>query len=335
MVGQLAVKEADIGVSGLAQVLERTEVINFTFALTSALNTITGLKPRKSMRGGYKAFFVLFNSTAWVGFAIMTIIVSISASIIRMNTNVKGTWKAFQCGMVKFGLACMQRGDVISGRLQAWRLLQITTAFCGYLWFTAYTSDLTAILTVGQADQLPKDFQEIIEGGYRILAAKGVWTTARMENSLPGSDMRRAFDSHTTLYAYNGDLEPVLHRMTADPKILYYGGTLPFLKHPNFKIVTDFKEAAVFQLPFGLQKDSEFQFMFNYHIVKMSQAGLFSKLSHIWYKEDKPGDWSERIFVEEATAVGYFNVLFPLLLLPSGALFAIFLAWIEKIEACF
>ncbi len=332
MVGQLTNDEADICLSGISMVLDRAEVMDFTLTIVSALNTMTGLKPGKNIRGDYKAFLEVFDETAWMGLAAVAIIVGTTTSTILLTKHNVGCWKNFQLGMVKFGLACLQLGDVTSGKLQAWRVLQVTIAICGYLCFTAYTSDLTAILTVRQSSQLPKSFGEIISNDYRIMVGKGAWPAIRMESSLPGSDMNKAFNNHTILFNYDGDMETIFQKMTADPKLLYFGDSLHFNKHAKFKIIKDFEEVRISKLAFGLQHDSEFRSIFNHYISKMFQGGIISKLSKRWLQDDNPGDWSERIFVDEAAAIGFGNVLFPLLLLVGGSVIAIFLACFEKSE---
>ncbi len=333
MVGQLLNDEADICLSALALTSDRAQAIDFTLSLVTSPVTITGLKPGNNIKGGYKAFLKVFTYTTWIGLGIMALALGISTSIVLGNTNLKIYWKTFQLGVIHFGLSCLQLGNIISGKLNAWKILQLTIALCGYLIFTAYTSDLTAILTVGQPGRLPRNFKEIISDGYRILAAKGAWPAVNMKNKPPGSFMRKAFDNHTTLYQYDGDMDSIVHKMSADPKLLYYGDSMHFSKHRNLEAVSDLEEIYKFLLPIGLQKDSELRIMLNHHILKMKQSGLLSKLFRKWMQDDSPGDWSERIFEEQATSIGYSNVLLPVLILVGGSLTSILLACLEKLKS--
>ncbi len=334
MVGQLANDEADIILSAISFTLDRTTAIDLTSSLITTLVTMTGLKPEKTITGGYKAFLKVFSSTTWIGLITLAIAVGATTSIVLGNKNALGFFKNFQLGTIVLGFSCLQLGNVISGISPSWRMLQVTIALCGYLCFTAYTSDLTAILTVGQLSHLPKNFKQIISHDYRILAAKGSWPVDHMKSRPLGSIMRKVYDNHTTLFTYDGDMKAMLHKLSVDPKLLYYGDSLQFYKHNNLQIVKDFDERTLIKLSIGLQKDSELLSLFNHHILKMGQSGLLSKLSRKWIHDDNPGDWSERIFVDEATAIGFSNVVFVLLVLACGAALAIILACIEKIEEC-
>jgi len=90
-----------------------------------------------------------------------------------------------------------------------------------------------------------------------------------------------------------------------------------------------FKEAIPTQMLLALQKDSELAPLFNFHLQDLIQSGLAARLAHQWLKAAAPPDATERIFSEEARALGYDNLFFPSAVLSFGVAFALALVAAE------
>jgi len=82
---------------------------------------------------------------------------------------------------------------------------------------------------------------------------------------------------------------------------------------------------------FALQKDSELRAAFNYHLTSLHQAGVNNRLSHNWLEEGRPSDMSDRIFIDEASVLGYDNLFFPALIVSFGSASAIGLLILETL----
>ena len=78
-----------------------------------------------------------------------------------------------------------------------------------------------------------------------------------------------------------------------------------------------------------LENNAEFQRMFDYHLIKMKQAGLMTKIAD-HYIPDPP----LIVGMSEASQLGYNNLLFPIIVLSFGISSAIIMVIIEKLGRC-
>ncbi len=70
---------------------------------------------------------------------------------------------------------------------------------------------------------------------------------------------------------------------------------------------------------------------FDYHLLRMSQTGLLSEMTHRILYETRPEDNSPRFFVAEASPLGYANLSFPVLMLSAGAAVGVGLSIMERL----
>ena len=88
------------------------------------------------------------------------------------------------------------------------------------------------------------------------------------------------------------------------------------LKHREYEGILSLymSDAVKDPLAFGLRKDSEFRGLFSYHLTRMVEAGLLSRIRNKWLPElDKTQAASE-----DALTLGYNNLVFPCLIMVVG-----------------
>ena len=78
----------------------------------------------------------------------------------------------------------------------------------------------------------------------------------------------------------------------------------------------------------GLPKNSELRDLFNYHLIRMRESGVFYQESHKWLREDRPREFTSTS-ADEAKALGLDSLLFPVLVLAAGISGCAILAMLE------
>ena len=196
MVGELAEKRADVCAGGLALTLERMEVVDYSFALIPTMQTLTVRNPFHQARGSGDSsdgdgdgdgdantlvdsgfFLTVLAPTAWVGIFVMGVAVGLASVLIsrkplRRMTSLRTLSESLARGMVGYALSLIQLDSAwMLSESHAWSLKWLKWSFsvCGFLVFAAYTSDLTATMTAGVSEAMPKSFEELIEGEYQEL----------------------------------------------------------------------------------------------------------------------------------------------------------------------
>lgn len=79
------------------------------------------------------------------------------------------------------------------------------------------------------------------------------------------------------------------------------------------KVALNLKDSLYGHLSFGLQKDSEFQQLFDYHLLKMQQSGILAGLHKEWL-ESPYGNEKATVTTDEVTCK-YFERKYTTILL--------------------
>ena len=79
-------------------------------------------------------------------------------------------------------------------------------------------------------------------------------------------------------------------------------------------------------IPIAYQKDSEFHDLFDYHLMKLKQAGIFDRIISR-YLADPP----LTIGISEANQLGYNNLVVPLIVLSFGCFGGIVILLLERL----
>ncbi len=125
--------------------------------------------------------------------------------------------------------------------------------------------------------------------------------------------------------------EFVKQQLASPSRAAYFGSEFVVHEYKNFLFLRNFEDSTSTQLAFGLQKDSEFRKLFDYHIVKLQQSGMLKLLTHKWFSEEKPEDLSGRIFQDAPMPLGYENLFFPIIIILIGTIGGIITLGIEAL----
>ncbi len=261
-------------------------------------------------------------------------------------------------GFANFGLSILQLSEKSPADFTTWssKFLQFTVWISGFFIFTAFTSDLTATMTAGISQELPKSFKEILDQEYTVVMAKGAFGASILANSDKDSSARRVFEKHSKLvdYPVDGNMDPLVKHIVDKPRTVYFGAFEQFNKDNRLLVVRDFRDSTPAEFRLGLQvrnftmtnfhhkfakhsvskqKNSEFRSLFNYYLSKMKQSGSLEKLGHFWLFDGRPEDLSFRIFIEEARRIGYENLFLPASLLAGGICCSFVFVYCEVVRA--
>ena len=153
-----------------------------------------------------------------------------------------------------------------------------------FLAFSCYTAVLTSLLS-SNFDQSPiTSLKDILDLDYNLIVLKG----SANYNLMANDDGRKrktilseifaslVQDEPEALYESN---EEAVGRLVRDPKLVDFSSRTRFEEDPR---VVALKISDSLRDPLGLafQKNSEFRDLFDYHLMKLAEAGVLSKLEY-------------------------------------------------------
>ncbi len=160
-------------------------------------------------------------------------------------------------GLSYCGLSVLQLSSSSSTEVATYssKILLWTIWTSGFFIFTAFTSDLTAIMTAGASQQLPKSFEDILDREYSIILSKGALAASILANSDPGTPARKVYDkqSKEIVYPLDGNLEPLISQIVDPPRTAYFGTFVQFTKDNRLLVVRDFKDITPTQFQLAFQ----------------------------------------------------------------------------------
>lgn len=331
MVGQLTTKDADLSTGGLTITDERQNVIDFTVEVCPELFTLIVPKAQGGVIINSMAYLEIFTLLPWIAILITGLAYSMFI-ILHAETLLKAenyfemiidSIGQFSGSLVQFSIFSETKALNLSQKI-----LVFTISAFGLLIFSFFVGDLTAKMTAGAPTAPLRSLNEVIKQGYTLLIHEGTAAETKFKNSPPDSSMAKAYNSivkKIPIYMYT----QLPKYMLETPKTATYIVPYSYLNDERFHVVMDFQERIVSSLGIGLQKDSEFKAIFDYHIDKIKESGIFTKEFDIWILDRKMEDKESRIFVEEPISLGYDNLFFPSSVLMLG-IFASFMLMIYE-----
>ncbi len=233
----------------------------------------------------------------------------------------------FVAGLYSFFLDLVQahRGLSRGSRLSS-RIHMIAGSIAAFFLFSLYSGDLTAAMTAGTRLDTVGSLREVMERGYKLSIQGGTAQHNVFKHSRPGTPRHEALNS--ILQVRPDDASYFDSRPESE---VYFASVFVSLSYPDFHFVQNFEDAMRGQLAFAFQKDSDIKPYFDHYAIKLKQAGIMDELESSWFRQDNPGDMSQRIFLEEPLVLGYANLLFPQIVLTSGVLFAVAAFVMERV----
>ncbi len=324
MVRQLQDKGADICGASLTITNERSEAIDFTLGLVEDVFSLFIVNPELVDRRSeidLVVFLTIYTKEAWLA----TLAAAMASAFVYMSLHkwtrpqVTTAWsltKLFLAGMHEFFLSLIQKKSSLSKMVcKGERLLLLTTSIGSFFLLTCYEGDVTATMTAGTRAPSLRSFQDVLDANYEIHSQGGTAYYDYFKNAQPDTIVYRIFEH----YLIDSNLREFVKEQLDNPsKAAFFTSIFTSVEHKNSIFLKNLDGAVSTQLTFGLQKDSEFKDMFNFHLSRLKEAGVITTVIHKWLEEEKPDDLSKRIFQEEAMPLGYKNLFFPTMIMCIG-----------------
>ena len=174
----------------------------------------------------------------------------------------------------------------------------------------------------------------MIEHGYRVIAHDKAFVRDHLGKAKLGSAKNVVYQKHLKILSTKDFFEEdMLKVISNDHKTLLYvwegilvnEGTKKFLGQVQPLKMDD---ATYGHCAFGLQKNSEFQGIFNHYLQKQIEHGIMKKL----YRQHHNSLFvQEKFGINEAQPLAYDNVMFPFILLGFATVVAFIIAIMERI----
>ncbi len=329
MVKQLIEKEADLCGSSLTVSEERSKNIDFSVGLLEDITSIAVINPAKLAKGNptninLMVFLTVFTKAAWVGILLLALLVAITHIFYSIkktpsSISVLVISKYFLTGVYDFFLSLIERNEDSrdAARSFSYKIFFLTVSAVCFILLSCYEGDLTASMTVGKPSPRLKSFDDVLKAGYRLHTRPGTFGYDLVANSKKGSALNKIFKRNFETIQWHDFVQSQLQNPS---KAAFYGSSF------NAEIITDndfvhlkhFQDIVTSHLAFAFQKDSEFQNIFNYYIIKTVQSGTMKQLQFKWIENDRPSDYSNRIFQDDALSLGYENLFFPMTVMLLG-----------------
>lgn len=115
------------------------------------------------------------------------------------------------------------------------------------------------------------------------------------------------------------------HQILTKSRAVFFGTKTSFFGLHDIQKLPDFQDSFAAYESFGLQKDSEFAEMFDFHILAAFEEGIVDKIFTDWFLEEEltPND------VNEFQAVQVWSLVLPALVVLSGVALSIVIVLIE------
>ena len=171
-----------------------------------------------------------------------------------------------------------------------------------------------------------RSFDDALARGYKVVTVGGSAWEDLLKLAPPGTSRRRYYDARmrgdpSTTNFYTPD--EVIDMTLSEPKTLMWDTSFYVVADKRMRAL-NIIDSSISHAPFAFQKGSEFQSLFDYHLMKMKQSGIFERVN-LEYTPDHP----LTIGVTEADQLGYNNLLFPMIVLSFGGFGALIILLLE------
>ncbi len=240
--------------------------------------------------------------------------ITFKAEAFHGSTNDKfGVTNAVAVVLMTLG----QRDYGISVRRNSSQLLFNSTCLFAFLAFSFYTADLTSLMSSVPKPLDVRSFQGVYEKELDLIVWRDTSSVDHFLMADQDSSMRKVFErgleQPASLFAHS--MDEIISRLHSEPRSVYFGSAMEAKRDLELRILP-IEEAVPIHLAIGLQKDSEFLKLFNFHLQQMKEAGLFAVLNVRWTNQGV--EFVEPPPCQTANVLGYDNLLFPFAIACSG-----------------
>ncbi len=185
-----------------------------------------------------------------------------------------------------------------------------------------YNGDITA----GIPEPELNSFQDVYDSGYTLLYLKDSAEEAVLSSGPEGSPKQNVYKQRSRGM---GSHTEFLQAMLTEDRVVVFNFHESYSTIGALKSNMKFRESVVIQSAFAFPLDSSLLKLFNFHLSRVRDQGVWDHILHQWKYGRKPSDLSHRIFSGEAAPLGYDNLIFPVLFLLGGVGLALLL-WIPE-----
>lgn len=258
-------------------------------------------------------------------------------------------------------LFLLQQGNHPGGRLRAQAFLSLTTSMLTLLFFIYYSNDITAKMTAGSPPHPVKNFQDVLDFGYKIIlvgtleefllrsakngsAKRTVYETYFGEDGKQIKEWEHAMQSGNITWInkialpfwYNltaQNLDWAANQVIHDSKTLWYCQRNCATEKIEQGTVIDLRmdDMTYTYGGFMLRGDSEYLSLISHYVRKAFETGIYHRI-HLTYSSKTP----MKIGLTEPGAVKIENVMGPFNVLGTFIIISVGIALIEKmVKICF
>ena len=294
--------------TGLTVTKERLLYIDYTFEIYPDHQTIMMLHPNKAVVN-WTAYINIFTVNAWKGFFGVFIVIIVGYLVV----NNMPPWEALALN----ALLILQRGFDIKSCSLSIKILYFNSCLFGFIFFAYYSAVLTSLMTAAAPEPLIRSFKDINDKNMDVFVLQGTSSEAYLSNSEPESDMYKAYqrlqESNNYVHSTEGEREMIRAGN------LVFGSASAKKGLEDEMMALDLEESKITSVAFTLPKNSEFQGIFNYHILKLHETGIYGQMHFRHFFNRKP-KMKKQQNSQEAVGLGYPNLLFPFMILGCGIL---------------
>ncbi len=331
LVGLLASEQVDLVTAGLTQNLERSGAIDFTVPLYPEKITLIGPSRVTTPQVHVWVYRDILSVASWAILCVVgvTLAVGFVVQTWYKMESFHGTAEPERFGLTN-ALALvvlmtwkLNYEDLRVRRLSA-KILYLTSSLAGLLLMSHYASDLTSRITVGPTPVPIKSLGDALRQGYEIAIRGGTSLQDSLSRAPKGSPAYRAYAQSLASGIVFDSNEGAKEYMVGHQKTLWFGIDLytAFDERTRSLQITD---GYTTPLGFGLQKDSEFKEVFNFHLQQMDESGVKQQIVRKWrYVANR------QFGMKDPPTLGFDVVLFPFVTVALGAAAAILVLALES-----
>ncbi len=277
LVGMVQRKEVDLAAGPMVMSLERSEVLDFTFAYMDSHNTLVIVDPTFSgSKAKGNAFGILATLTvqSWVFFGLIFILIMLAYIFIRFinenyinveNQHIRSLYDTINV----FGSE--NKTGAHSKRI--WLLTVSMLCIVGQAYFEGA---LTSFLTAKAPPQKINSFFDTITFGHQVIALEGSKFATDLEKAPPGSGRHAVYNKMMidNPDAYFQSLPSIKEALIEDPTLVLASSEFALFGDDRFMPLNGLDDAIVEQVAMGMQKDSELIGLFNHNLLQLRNSGV-------------------------------------------------------------
>ena len=280
---------------------------------------------------------------AWTGFAITSIVICLILVLILYLNSDSTLPNAITKGFGTVFRHLLQRGNYeeeYSGQnCLSFNVVMLVLNMFSILMFVVYAALLVSFMASPTAPPTIRSFEDIYDQNLPLYTIKGSSNEMLLAQAPKGSAKYKIYHEHIMqhkerLISYTKtNFESIFEN---DPNALFFDitNTRYNADSPNQyeSLENSFDETTYDHLAPAVQKDSEYQDIFNYHLGQMHESGIMHRLEVKWF-HDINSNGNTASENNKVFPVGFREIFVLILSMLGGTLFSLIVLIIEAVIA--